>query len=84
MLKTAMTMLVAFGLFSVSGQAGPNGTWQVELTSKANADVRHWEHIHDCNPSPCPKKKDRHKMGTGSVTESKDPGGQLTVKSKTE
>jgi len=78
MLKTAMTMLVAFGLFGLSGQTTPNGTWQVELGAPANAHVSKWEHYHQCNPSPCKRLRDRHKMGTGSVTESK-PSPQSTL-----
>jgi len=81
MFKTAMTMLVAFGLFSLSGQTAPNGTWQVELVSKANAHVSKWSHYHQCNPSPCKRLRDRHKKGTGSVTESQaTPPSSLSVR----
>jgi hypothetical protein len=81
MFKTAMTMLVAFGLFSLTGQATPNGAWQLELVSKANAHVSNWEHYHQCNPSPCKRLRDRHKMGTGSVTESQaTPPNGLSVR----
>ena len=49
------------------------------------ADVRHWEHVHKCNPSPCKKRRDRHKMGTGSVTESppSPPPGVGSLQGKT-
>lgn len=80
MLKTSMTMLTAMILVGVSAvqvqataspevtlEAGdrstePQGTWKV-------AHVSQWGHYHQCNPSPCPKLRDRHKKGTGSVTE---------------
>jgi len=66
MLKTGMMMLTAMILVGVS-EAGDRhtesqGTWQL-------AHVSQWSHHHQCNPSPCPKLKDRHKKGTGSVTE---------------
>ncbi len=80
MLKTSMTTLAAMILVGVSAaqvqaaaspeaglDAGIRSTeaqaaWQVAHVSK-------WEHYHQCTPSPCPKLKDRHKKGTGSVTE---------------
>jgi hypothetical protein len=66
MLKTSMMMLTAMVLVGVS-EAGdrstePQGTFQL-------AHVSQWSHYHQCNPSPCPKLRDRHKKGTGSVTE---------------
>ena len=33
------------------------------------AHVSQWSHYHQCTPSPCKKRKFRHKKGTGSVTE---------------
>ena len=69
MFKISMTMLAGLALFGLSAQTAPNGTWQVELASPAQAHVSKWSHYHKCNPSPCPKLRDRHKKGTGSVTE---------------
>lgn len=80
MLKTSMTMLAAAislgaaaeqvqaatspeaALESHGTRAAPGGTWQV-------AHVSQWGHYHQCNPSPCKRLRDRHKKGTGSVTE---------------
>ncbi len=80
MLKTTMTMMMAMALIGVSAvpvhaaatpdvtlaasdrSAEPEGTWRV-------AHVSQWSHYHQCNPSPCQRLRDRHKKGTGSVTE---------------
>ena len=80
MLKTSLMMLAAMVVVGGTGlkaQAAtapeatlgtgggltePQETWQV-------AHVSQWGLYHQCNPSPCPKLKDRHKKGTGSVTE---------------
>jgi hypothetical protein len=78
MLKTTMTLTVATLLLGLSVDIEPQGgvgdqsqwgTVKVRISPEAQAHVSRWEHEHHCNPSPCPKKKDRHKMGTGSVTE---------------
>jgi hypothetical protein len=79
-LKTSMMMLTAMVLAGASAvqvqakatpdvtvevgdkSAKPQETWQV-------AHVSQWGHYHQCNPSPCKKLRDRHKKGTGSVTE---------------
>jgi hypothetical protein len=80
MLKTSMMMLAAMIVVGGSGlqaqaatapdvSLGAGGgltesqeTWEV-------AHVSQWGHYHQCNPSPCKRLRDRHKKGTGSVTE---------------
>ncbi len=80
MLKTTMMIIATMVLVGVSAlqvqaatshdvtletsdrSAELEGTWQL-------AHVSQWGHHHECNPSPCRKLKDRHKHGTGSVTE---------------
>jgi hypothetical protein len=80
MLKTAMTMLAAMlvsGAYAAKVQAAetPEAALVAGVRSKDAqetwrvAHVSKWDHYHQCNPSPCPKLKDRHKKGTGSVTE---------------
>jgi hypothetical protein len=65
MMKIGMTMLAAMilvGLQASDRSTEPQGLWQL-------AHVSQWSHYHQCNPSPCPRLRDRHKKGTGSVTE---------------
>ena len=67
MLKASMTLAIAMLLIGVSAKT--QGTWTLTALPAAQAHVLNWGHKHQCTPSPCPRLKDRHKMGTGSVTE---------------
>jgi hypothetical protein len=70
MLKIGMTLAVATLLLGVSVHIERHsGSMKVTATSPAQAHVSQWSHYHQCNPSPCPRLRDRHKKGTGSVTE---------------
>lgn len=66
MWKIGMTMLTAMALIGVH-EAGDSYTEPQGLVQLAH--VSQWSHFHQCNPSPCPRLRDRHKKGTGSVTE---------------
>lgn len=70
MLKASMTLGVALLLLGISVETGPaSRTVKFVVSPTAQAHVLNWEHYHQCNPSPCKRLRDRHKMGTGSVTE---------------
>jgi hypothetical protein len=72
-----MTAMVLAGVSAASVQAAPSSDISVQAVDKsAQADgtwqiahVSNWSHYHKCNPSPCKRLRDRHKKGTGSVTE---------------
>ena len=55
MFKISMTMLAGLALFGLSAQTAPNGTWQVELASPAQAH----------GPSGAPRAPDRGRFGHG-------------------
>lgn len=66
MLKIGMTLAVATLLFGVSiGTEPQGGTLKFMATPPAQAHVLNWEHKH----VGATRKRDKHKMGTGSVTE---------------
>lgn len=70
MLKMGMTLSLATLLLGVSVDTEPqSGTLKVMASPAAQAHVSQWDHYHQCNPSPCKRLRDRHKKGTGSVTE---------------
>jgi hypothetical protein len=70
MLKISMTLSIAMLLLGASIDADlKGGTLQVITSPSAQAHVSQWDHYHQCNPSPCKRLRDRHKKGTGSVTE---------------
>ena len=69
MLKATMTLTIATLLLGVSVKTEPQGTWTLTASPAAQAHVSKWGHYHQCNPSPCKRLRDRHKRGTGSVTE---------------
>jgi hypothetical protein len=66
MLKIAMTLAVATLLIGVSVDTEPqNGALKFMASPQAQAHVLNWEHKH----VGATRKRDKHKMGTGSVTE---------------
>jgi hypothetical protein len=70
MLKIGTTFAVATLLLGFSVDTEPkSGSLKFMASSPAQAHVSQWDHSHQCNPSPCKRLRDRHKKGTGSVTE---------------
>jgi hypothetical protein len=55
--------------FAVATLLPKSGSLKFMASSPAQAHVSQWDHSHQCNPSPCKRLRDRHKKGTGSVTE---------------
>ena len=69
MLKVSLTLAIATLLLGVSVNTEQGGSLTVTALAPAQAHVSQWGHYHQCNPSPCKRLRDRHKRGTGSVTE---------------
>lgn len=70
-----VTAAVLVGAFAVQVQAAVPQQVNPEAGVKASntrvkwqvAHKANWEHVHNCNPSPCKRLKDRHKKGLGTV-----------------
>jgi hypothetical protein len=66
MLKIGMTLAAATLLIGVSVDTEPQGgSLKFMASPQAQAHVLNWEHKH----VGATRKRDKHKMGTGSVTE---------------
>ena len=66
MLKIGMSLAIVTLILGVSiGTEPQGGSLKVMVTPPAQAHVLNWEH----KPIGATRKRDKHKMGTGSVTE---------------